>query len=112
MKNSININSEKVKSFFSKFFNNLLIVIALGLGFAIGYYTYMFKSRERVGKDNNPYHNVKYPQTISVAVNDANEMLIIDRSTGNYQVYSDSVGMMIFKLYAGKIYQNVNEPSK
>ena len=89
-----------------KVLSNLLIIVALVLGFVIGRNSHFFTDKKEVAEDANPYNHVYSPQTISVAVNDANEMLVIDRSTGKYQVYSDSVGIMIFKLYASKIYAN------
>lgn len=101
------INSEKAKTFFTKLVSNALLVVALTLGYFIGFYVHSYKSRdEKVAVDNNPYHNIKYPNTLSAAVDDANGLLLIDRATGEYQVYSDSVGIMIFKLYASKIYAN------
>lgn len=45
---------------------------------------------------------------ISVAINERNEMLIIDRRTGEYVTYEDSVGMAIFTTYAGKLYTEKN----
>jgi hypothetical protein len=32
-----------------------------------------------------------------------NNLLVIDKSTGNYTVYDDSVGVSIFKIYARNI---------
>ncbi len=43
---------------------------------------------------------------VSVAINESNEVLIIDRASGRFETYSDSVGTSIFKLYAAKMYQN------
>jgi hypothetical protein len=40
----------------------------------------------------------------SVAINERNELMVIDRQTGTYEIYQDSIGNMIFSLYAGKIY--------
>ena len=42
--------------------------------------------------------------TTSIAVNERGEVMIIDRKTGSYEVYADSVGKMIFDLYAGRMY--------
>jgi hypothetical protein len=47
-------------------------------------------------------------QDVSVAINERNEMLIIDRKTGEYVTYEDSVGMAIFTTYAGKLYTEKN----
>jgi hypothetical protein len=43
-------------------------------------------------------------QNVSVAINERKEILIIDRTTGEYSTYEDSVGMAIFNMYAGRIY--------
>jgi hypothetical protein len=40
----------------------------------------------------------------SVAINERDELMVIDRKTGTYEIYQDSVGKMIFSLYAGKFY--------
>jgi len=99
-------NKQNMITVGKKIVSNLLLIVALVLGFAIGHYSHSFSEKKEVAEDTNPYNHVFSPQTISVAVNDANEMLVIDRATGKYQVYSDSVGIMIFKLYANKIYTN------
>ena len=98
---------EKVKQVMRHIGQTLMVAGAVVVGFGVGLYTYKFKDAE---KHTNPYEHVKGPHTISVAVNESSEMLIIDRTTGNYEVYSDSVGIMIFKLYANKIY--TNQPKK
>ena len=40
---------------------------------------------------------------VSVAINERNELMIIDRTNGNYEIYQDSVGRCIFNLYANSI---------
>lgn len=103
------MNKEAVMSFLKKLYSNAIIVVALVLGFFIGYYSYIVQTAQVKEPTRNPYTEVKSPGQISVAINDANEMLVIDRNTGEYEVYSDSVGIIIFKLYAGKIYQSTNQ---
>jgi hypothetical protein len=64
------------------------------------------------------YHYTKKKSTnipkkaseISVAVNERGEMLIIDRSTGEYNFYQDSVGIFIFNLYANRIQSQYKNP--
>ena len=48
--------------------------------------------------------NVHSLSETSVAINERNELMVIDRKTGTYEIFQDSVGNMIFSLYAGKIY--------
>lgn len=45
-------------------------------------------------------------KNVSIAVNERNEMLVIDRKTGEYVTYQDSVGLAIFGMYAGRLYTN------
>jgi len=57
-----------------------------------------------------PTTTVKQASEISVAVNERGEMLIIDRSTGEYNCYQDSVGVFIFNLYANRIQSQYKNP--
>jgi hypothetical protein len=52
----------------------------------------------------NPYSHAFSPKEISIAVNESNELLLIEKKTGKYIVYSDAIGMSIFKMYTNKIY--------
>jgi hypothetical protein len=58
---------------------------------------------------NSTYHNPKTATEISVAVNDRGELMIIDRKNGSYTLYQDSVGQMIFRMYAAQIYIDKNK---
>jgi len=44
----------------------------------------------------------------SIATNESGELLIIDKASGEFSIYSDSVGTAIFNLYAGQMYVNMN----
>ena len=50
-----------------------------------------------------------------MAIDENNNLMIIDVKSGDYTVYQDSVGKMIFKLYAKTVWiENTtpNEPAK
>jgi hypothetical protein len=47
---------------------------------------------------------IKLLKQTSVAINERNELMIIDRATGTYDTYDASVGRTIFTLYANQIY--------
>jgi hypothetical protein len=70
-------------------------------GFFIGHYSYIVRSY-----DTKPKAVMRTMKDVSVAINESNEVLIIDRASGRFETYSDSVGTSIFKLYAAKMYQN------
>lgn len=54
------------------------------------------------------YPEMKYMKETSVAVNERGELMLIDRKNGTFQIYQDSVGKTIFKMYASKMYSFKN----
>jgi hypothetical protein len=100
------VSKEQFVTTMKRVINYVILVGALVLGFFIGRYTQNYPPKEVV--EVNPYSKAFAPSEISIAVNDANELMMIERNTGKYVVYSDSVGMTIFKMYTNRIYQNAN----
>ena len=43
-------------------------------------------------------------ESTSIAINDRGELMVIDRQTGKYLLFQDSVGQQIFNQYASRIY--------
>lgn len=96
----------KLESFAKKLGNLLIVAIAMVAGFFIGYFYWIAMNR----MTDSPMKKAKPMQTTSVAINERNELLVIDRASGSYTVFQDSVGLMIFNLYANKKYsQTVNQ---
>lgn len=83
----------------------LLLVLYFFTSFCLGL---LFVRLNTEPNKVNPFKDVKYPQTVSVAVNESNDVILMDKTTGEYQIYSDSVGLAIFKLYANKMYVKAN----
>lgn len=98
------VNKEQVISVTKKVFSYAIIVGALGAGFVIGRFTQTYPPAEEV----NPYQSIHSIKNVSIAVNESNELMLIDRTTGKYQMYSDSIGMAVFKMYSNRIYQNAS----
>lgn len=96
------LNKEKVITFTKKAFTYAIIIGALVIGFFIGK---RFPSNPQHSQDN-PYSHAYDENEVSIAVNESNELLVIDRKTGKYIIYSDQIGMTIFKMYTNRIYQN------
>jgi uncharacterized cupredoxin-like copper-binding protein len=63
-------------------------------------------------KTENSYAHAFSPEEISIAVNESGELIMIERATGKYIVYSDAVGQTIFGMYANRIHQEVSNASK
>ena len=49
---------------------------------------------------------------ISIAINESKQLMIIDKVTGSYTTYSDSIGMSIFSMYANRLSQKVTKDNK
>lgn len=47
-------------------------------------------------------------QDVNLAIDQGNNLIIIDNSTGNYTIYQDSVGRTIFSLYAKNVWGQHN----
>jgi hypothetical protein len=99
---------DKVSAFAKKLGNLLMLVIALVAGFFIGYYYWVMTTKV----DKTQWDNIKPLTSTSVAINERNELLVIDRKTGIYSIYQDSVGMVIFNLYANRIYKQAVSAQK
>jgi hypothetical protein len=98
------VKKEQVIKVAKKVFSYVIIVGALGAGFVIGRFTQTYPP----AKEGNPYQAIHSIKNVSIAVNESNELMLIDRSTGKYQMYSDSIGVAIFKMYSNRIYQNAS----
>lgn len=78
-----------------------VILMAIGAGFVVGYYyNTLFKKME----DNNQFKYVRSLTETSVAINEKNQLLIMDRNSGTYKIYEDSVGVVIFNMFANKMF--------
>ena len=95
------VKKEQVIKVAKKVFSYAIIVGALGAGFVIGRFTQTYPP----SKETNPYQSIHSIKNVSIAVNESNELMLIDRNTGKYQMYSDSIGVAIFKMYSNRIYQ-------
>jgi len=94
--------SQDAQDFAKKLGNLLVLAVALFAGTVIGYYYHHFtKTKSTIKVDE-----VKTIAETSVAINERKELLIIDRASGRYVIYDDSVGTAIFTMYANRLYLN------
>ena len=106
----MNINREKVMNLLKPAMN-VIIVAAVGTTmFRLGIAYQNNKNKET--KVENPYAHAYSPEEISIAVNESNELIMIERATGKYIVYSDQIGQTIFGMYANRIHQEATNASK
>ena len=46
---------------------------------------------------------LKTNKEVRIAIDESNQLIIMDKNTGSYQMYSDTVGRTIFNMYAKQI---------
>jgi hypothetical protein len=85
---------EQIRSLAKPFFLIVMISAALMIGWIVGYYT------NKIANNYVNQKSVKTEDNVSVAVNEKNQLILIDKITGEYQIYSDSVGLNILNVYA------------
>jgi hypothetical protein len=90
---------EKVKAAFARFMNITIVASTLIAGFGLGYYFQELKVKPK--SVNETILN----KEVRIAIDSENKLIIMDRKTGQYIIYSDSVGKTIFNMYATKISQ-------
>ncbi len=95
---------EKANSLLKKLIDISLYVLGIVVAFVIGFYSNQLSAYDgKANKLTSPHT----PDNISVAVTERNELLIIDKHTQTIEVYSDTIGIMIFKSYANRITDNL-----
>lgn len=106
MSKFIKIDDEVVKPIKKhSFWHYIVHIIGLSVGFTLGYYYHVFdeiKSKDQQTKIVNEVTR----SSVSIAIDDHSNLLIINKTTGDYTIYQDSVGVSIFNLYAKTIIKN------
>lgn len=98
---------EKLKTLGKTVLSYALLVVALGSAYLIGANNAVEKDTPL--KEENCFFPKFSPAEISVAVNEENDLLLIDKKTGKYKVYTEDLGLTIFKMYAKKIRQQATD---
>jgi hypothetical protein len=99
----------KVRELANKYMRPTLnVIIAVAIATAAFNLGKVEGAEQKQEKVENPYAHAFSPEEISIAVNESNELIMIERATGEYIVYSDEIGQTIFGMYANRIHQEVN----
>lgn len=104
-KETVKTAFEKVKQFLSALSKVAIVILAMATGFAAGnlYYRYTNSLQAKT------MQKARTQEETSIAINERGEIMVIDRKSGFYEVYSDTVGKMIFDLYASKMYYSTKK---
>ncbi len=103
----MNINREKVMGLLKPTMNVVILFTVGTAMFRLGI-AYQNDKNKEATKTENPYAHAFSPEEISIAVNESNELIMIERATGEYIVYSDAIGQTIFSMYANRIHQEIS----
>jgi len=88
---------DKLKVIFNRFMNVAIVTATLIGGFGLGYYFNELKMKPKAVNETILNKEVR------IAIDSEDKLIMMDRKTGSYTIYSDSVGRIIFKMYASKI---------
>ena len=98
MKNLISQEQKaKLKASFNRFMNITIVTATMIAGFGLGYYFNELKMKPQAVNETILNREVR------IAIDSEDKLIMMDRKTGSYTIYSDSVGRIIFKMYASKI---------
>lgn len=92
---------EKANQLMRKMFDISLYILGIVAAFVIGFYCNQLS--EFNASKSEKFSKPIDAANISVAVTEHNELLIINRDDRSIDVYSDTVGVSIFKAYANRI---------
>jgi hypothetical protein len=99
------INFKKVKEFSFKLLKYTTIVLVVLSSFFLGRYN---------GETNKEIEVIESFKTVNrnevnIAIDERNNLIIIEKESGNYTIFEDSIGHSVFKLYARNIWTNKNK---
>lgn len=92
---------EKVVELFKKSLIYFILVFSCLASFAIGYFYKTMNTKTVECKTE--VVRVKKGQ-VNLAIDQNNNLIMINLQTGNYTIYEDSIGKTIFSLYAKNVW--------
>ena len=103
---------QKFSEFLEKYkqlFRNVLVVSFIIISLITGFYTGSAYNDE-YGPKKPTINMVKVNRDqVNLALDEHNHLIIIDKKTGDYTVYQDSIGLSVFKLYARNIFSDTTK---
>lgn len=108
----LKIMNEKLKNLkvkLSQLFKNGVIYGIIICAVAASFFVGIFYN-QMTNKDKSSKVQIKtiVKSEVRLAIDEDNHLIVIDKKTGNYSVYQDSIGKTIFKLYAKNVWGQNN----
>lgn len=104
------MKKEKIKNMFSKakpitirLFKYLIVGASIIASFIFGRFMEN-QEKEEVVEISTNVEKVNKDQ-VNIALDEGNNLIIIDNESGDYVIYQDSIGETIFKLYASNLWK-------
>ena len=97
----------KLKSFFTHVYWVILLLVGIGAGFGGGYF---YKEFKKVSVQNKM--KIVSKDKVFIAVDEYQRFMIVEKETGNYTIFEDSIGQKVFSMYARNIWGQHNTPAQ
>ena len=98
------INFKKVKEFSFKLLKYTTIVLVVLASFFLGRYNGETNKEVEVVES----FKIVNRNEVNIAIDERSNLMVIDKESGNYTIFEDSIGHSIFKLYARNIWTTNN----
>jgi len=102
-KEKLNNLSKKVKPFIVYVTRMVIVGLVAFASFYQGKFTERHKNDDVIIIESNVTKVNK--NEVNIAIDESNNLIIIDNESGKYTIYQDSIGQTIFKLYAKNIWR-------
>jgi hypothetical protein len=101
MKNTLNKFSEKLKSVIKTTFIYVVIASSAAASFFVGMYY------QNMNSDTKKHEITKIvKRDVVLALDENNNLIVIQKNNGDYTIYQDSIGKHIFNLYANSVWNH------
>ena len=105
----MNEKFKKLKDKVSPFFKSVTIYGIILCSVVAAFFVGVFYN-EMANKDKTSKVQVKtiVKSEVNLAIDENNHLIVIEKKTGNYSIYQDSIGKTIFKQYAKNVWGQNN----
>ena len=99
---------EKITSLFKNGVIYGIIICAVAASFFVGSF---YNEMTNKNKSSKVQVRTIVKSEVNLAIDENNHLIVLDKKTGNYTIYQDSIGKTIFKLYAKNVWGQNNTVS-
>jgi hypothetical protein len=94
------INLKSFKEISIKFFKYTTVAFVVTASFFLGRYNGQLNKEIEIVESFKTVNR----DEVNIAIDERNNLIVIDKESGNYTIFEDSIGHSIFKLYARNIW--------